>query len=790
MKPKEYENPKDRRVVPFEAEDGMLLGFNYWVTGKRQVIPADLQDLIIGILTGHKIPAFLRPRDMKARSVVVASITGPEHSELEGILKSGFLKTFSSVPTRYAENYGSKPSVSEVCAVEKLLFWREAPSIDLKTINGLSLDELFRKYALVFDVVHTYWNDSVVFSPEQRVEDKVRNAPIEKGADQEQDKLLNETGDSSKQANTPAQEKPVQCNGLVRRLRSGEKGRWFVEEDMLTIEWWNYPEDTLKLNCGHNPIIDTDKLSFSSVQLEPAASNNDSVLIKMDMELSCATLVPCDESVELEQSIHKLNNELARKMPSDAVLQSLCLNTEIMKELRIPYSKKEEQDSEFVELWPSVSMESTHQEEEHANDQNSELHQKFVAVDCEMSYTNAGLELTRVTLVNAAMEKLYDEIVKPTRPITDYNTQYSGISEEHMQGKTVSLKQVQQDLKRYIGPNTVIIGHSIDSDLRALKIIHSKIIDTSALYMQARGLPYKNSLKHLTKRYLGQEIQTGNEGHDSCQDAYATMQLALLKANKGPEFGVPDLFETEKFPAKESLFSSLSRLLEEPLRCKIIGHTREKDTNELWAQLCSSYKREEDPVWIGRAWKNENSTGKEPSKFDLEIVEFPSAKAILNEAVQVLGDNNPPDFVWLKLPYTSSPNHSEDCPQPNLTPRSKENQQTCSSTSSTNTSPKNSESSPATHFSSPEELDKALQALYEVAPDVCAMIVTVQPNLHNLMDASRKKVKSRWDLKSLTNKDYIAGSEGLLHTWDDNDEQHLIDQALSAMDGVTYLKCT
>ena len=50
------------------------------------------------------------------------------------------------------------------------------------------------------------------------------------------------------------------------------------------------------------------------------------------------------------------------------------------------------------------------------------FHIFFSLLDCEMSYTTGGCELTRVTVINADGKTVYEQLVKPDNPIIDYNT--------------------------------------------------------------------------------------------------------------------------------------------------------------------------------------------------------------------------------------------------------------------------------------------------------------------------------------------------------------------------------
>lgn len=175
----------------------------------------------------------------------------------------------------------------------------------------------------------------------------------------------------------------------------------------------------------------------------------------------------------------------------------------------------------------------------HESDQQSTPQYHLLAIDCEMCRTTEGIELTRVVVVNMNLETVYDSYVKPRAHIVDYLTRYSGITVSTLSPVTVRLEDVQNDLLEIITPQTILIGHSLENDLKALKLMHTRVIDTALLYPHTRGDTFKNSLKFLAETWLGENIQNGEEmiGHDPTQDAETAMKLAFLKFRNGPAFG-------------------------------------------------------------------------------------------------------------------------------------------------------------------------------------------------------------------------------------------------------------
>ncbi|XP_056893639.1 RNA exonuclease 1 homolog [Takifugu flavidus] len=151
------------------------------------------------------------------------------------------------------------------------------------------------------------------------------------------------------------------------------------------------------------------------------------------------------------------------------------------------------------------------------------------ALDCEMCYTKQGLELTRVTVIDSEMKVIYDTFVKPESKVVDYNTRFSGVTEEDLENTTISLRDVQAVLLSLFSAESILIGHSLESDLLALKLIHSSVVDTSIVFPHRLGLPYKRALRNLMADHLKRIIQDNVEGHDSSEDASACMELMVWK---------------------------------------------------------------------------------------------------------------------------------------------------------------------------------------------------------------------------------------------------------------------
>jgi RNA exonuclease 1 len=201
-------------------------------------------------------------------------------------------------------------------------------------------------------------------------------------------------------------------------------------------------------------------------------------------------------------------------------------------------------------------------------------------------------ELIRVTMIDYfSGATLVDNIVEPDVPMQHLNTRFSGVSwadikkarrqKTCLQGKAGARRAIW----KYVGPDTLVIGHSVSNDLRALKWLHAYVVDSFVSeFVRAKKIgaeearkvasapgsnlnesnetvgdlmdsqapnkegqgtnrladgledttqktarirkPGKFALKTLTKQRLDREIQTnGNKGHDSLEDATASRDL-------------------------------------------------------------------------------------------------------------------------------------------------------------------------------------------------------------------------------------------------------------------------
>ena len=72
--------------------------------------------------------------------------------------------------------------------------------------------------------------------------------------------------------------------------------------------------------------------------------------------------------------------------------------------------------------------------------------------------------------------------MRPERPITDYNTRFSGITAAMMAGVRTTLAEARGRLAALVPAEALLVGHALQNDLVALRLAHGRILDTALLY--------------------------------------------------------------------------------------------------------------------------------------------------------------------------------------------------------------------------------------------------------------------------------------------------------------------
>lgn len=188
-----------------------------------------------------------------------------------------------------------------------------------------------------------------------------------------------------------------------------------------------------------------------------------------------------------------------------------------------------------------------------------------VSIDCEMGVAESGeSELIRVSVVDYFSGiTLLDSLVWPDVKMQHYNTRVSGVTRRDMleaRRRHTCLSgrdRAREAVWKHVGPDTIVIGHGASADLRSLRWIHHRIIDTLLVEevvmktenevevaagasgqekIEGQRLPHTptaqqysgrhgSSLKALAHRRLNREIQKKGRGHDSVEDALAARDL-------------------------------------------------------------------------------------------------------------------------------------------------------------------------------------------------------------------------------------------------------------------------
>ncbi|TDL29584.1 hypothetical protein BD410DRAFT_823665 [Rickenella mellea] len=185
-------------------------------------------------------------------------------------------------------------------------------------------------------------------------------------------------------------------------------------------------------------------------------------------------------------------------------------------------------ESEPAQLHSRYPFSPTRQPFADSDGSKSETALDIVVMDCEMVYTTGGIRVARVSVLDGSGKELLDELVKMDDgvEVIDFNTRFSGVTEESHSKAKLSLAGIRRALDSYINSNTIVLGHALENDLKTLRMIHHRCVDTAILFPHRLGLPYRRALRDLAREHLNEVIQAGGEaGHSSVEDSIATLNL-------------------------------------------------------------------------------------------------------------------------------------------------------------------------------------------------------------------------------------------------------------------------
>lgn len=165
---------------------------------------------------------------------------------------------------------------------------------------------------------------------------------------------------------------------------------------------------------------------------------------------------------------------------------------------------------------------------------------KAVVLDCEMAGVEGGQSV--VVLLCAidflTGEVLVNSLVKPRQPVVDWRSNISGVTPAIMsiaraRGQALDGWQAARaELWRHINEDTILVGQSLNFDLQALRVVHSKIVDSAiltaeAVFGQGKEIRRMWGLKALCEDLVGLRIRDSPGPHDGLEDALAARELVL-----------------------------------------------------------------------------------------------------------------------------------------------------------------------------------------------------------------------------------------------------------------------
>lgn len=162
-----------------------------------------------------------------------------------------------------------------------------------------------------------------------------------------------------------------------------------------------------------------------------------------------------------------------------------------------------------------------------------------IVLDCEMVGVREPSGLAQNVIQVCAIDYLtgavlVNKLVQPEGRVRDWRTEIHGVTGAMMenavsQGHALAgWSAARAELWKLIDENTILIGHALHHDLDALRMLHTRIVDSAILARNAVGMSRQWGLQRLCEDLLGVEIRKSKGGvHDCVEDVFATREVVL-----------------------------------------------------------------------------------------------------------------------------------------------------------------------------------------------------------------------------------------------------------------------
>ncbi|KAK1238451.1 hypothetical protein MKX07_006597 [Trichoderma sp. CBMAI-0711] len=168
---------------------------------------------------------------------------------------------------------------------------------------------------------------------------------------------------------------------------------------------------------------------------------------------------------------------------------------------------------------------------------------RAVVIDCEMAEAADGSdELISLCAIDFLTgETLVNNLVVPSRPIKDWRADIHGIDVSKLYEAIMNQRALsgwiaaRQELWKHIDDITIVIGQSICYDFEALRLVHTRVVDSAMLATEAvfynragKKKPGRRwGLQELCKTFLHIEIRAEGGIHDDLEDVLAAREVVL-----------------------------------------------------------------------------------------------------------------------------------------------------------------------------------------------------------------------------------------------------------------------